>query len=477
MRNNQNPPNRRIDSNNNNGRQLPSTSPLYNNSRSRTPYRSQSRNNSNNKTYSRDNRYYQGHRNPNNNYNNRSGSYNRNNYNRSRTNSYNRNNNNNRYSNSRSNSRYTNRSQLRQNSPYSGNNNNSYSNNNRRRHYSKDSNKSDRYRQRSCSNNRHYSNNNNNNSDDRRHSTQREQNDRYHSKDRRTDGNKYNNNNKNRINNIGTDRQNDEPPGIDDYEYTSESSNDDQEILDKFYHANEDTCNTVLNTLESNPTWILPMYQCNKIEQDFTKQRPIEIDLLLDSGATLNLLNEDTWKEKKYNNPDIRLEQANKTLTAANNTTIETFGTVKLNLTPDKTSNSRNKPQHNFSIHFYATQCNHNILGTPFFKEYIETIKVNTNKLTINTNTIMDNDITFFMNSTKEYPYYSRLYPIFNKEPLYLERDQHKCTTFPIPIFKQMEKSNGKTIYRSMYYFEPINKYQNLSFTDKKDLSIKKNTL
>ena len=48
------------------------------------------------------------------------------------------------------------------------------------------------------------------------------------------------------------------------------------------------------------------------------------------------------------------------------------------------------------------------------------------------------------MNSTKGYPYYSRLYPIFNREPLYLERDQQKCITFPIPIFKQIAKSNGK---------------------------------
>ena len=48
MRNNQNLPNRRIDSNNINGRQLPSTSPIYNNSRSRTPYTSQSRNSYNN---------------------------------------------------------------------------------------------------------------------------------------------------------------------------------------------------------------------------------------------------------------------------------------------------------------------------------------------------------------------------------------------------------------------------------------------
>ena len=65
------------------------------------------------------------------------------------------------------------------------------------------------------------------------------------------------------------------------------------------------------------------MYQCNKFEQDFTKQKPVlKIDFLLDSGATLKLLNEDIWNEIKYNNSDIHLERANKTLTAANNTTI-----------------------------------------------------------------------------------------------------------------------------------------------------------
>ena len=37
-----------------------------------------------------------------------------------------------------------------------------------------------------------------------------------------------------------------------------------------------------------------------------------------------------------------------------------------------------------------------------------------------------------------------------------------------------MEKSSGKTIYGSIHYFEPIIKYENLSFTDIKDLSLKK---
>ena len=214
------------------------------------------------------------------------------------------------------------------------------------------------------------------------------------------------------------------------------------------------------------------MYECNKFEQDFTKQKPIlEIDFLLDSGATLNLLNEDTWNEIKYNNPEKHLEKANKTLTAANNTTIETFGTVTLTLTPDKISNNRNKPKNNFHIRFYITQCNHNNLGTPFFKEYIETINVNTNRLTLNTNTILDNDIIFYMNSTKGYPYYSRLYPIFNRETIYIEQNQSKNITFPIPIFKQRKKLNEKTFHKSHFFFEPVNKYQNISSTDIKEFT------
>ena len=457
MRNNQNLPNRRIDSNNVNGRQLPPTSPIYNNSRSRTPYRSHSRNNYHNRN-SRDSRNNQGYQRSNN-YNNRSTSYNRNNYNRNRSNSYHRSNSYNKYNNNnnnRSNSRYNDRNNSRQQSPYNSNKNNN--NNNRQRYNSRDSNRNDNYRQRSNSNNRNHSNNNSR--DNRGYSSQREQNNRHYSKERRNDGH---NNSKNRINSVGQEKSNNDPPGIDEYEYTSESSDEDQEILDKFYNANEDTCNTVINTLESNPTWILPMYQYQKFEQDFAKQKPmLEIDFLLDSGATLNLLNEDTWNEIKYNNPEMILDKASKTLTAANNTKIDTFGTVTLNLTPDRISNNRNKPQNNFCIHFYVTQCNHNILGTPFFKEYIETINVNTNKLTLNTNTNLDNDIIFYMNSTKGYPYYSRLYTIINRETIYIEPNQQKSITFPIPIFKQMKHSNDKTIQKSKFYFEPINKYHNV---------------
>ena len=149
MRNNQILPNRQIDSNNVNGRQLPSTTPVYNCSRSRTPYRSQSKNGYYNRCNSRDNRNYQGSRNYHRSTNDRRISYNRNNYNRSRNNSYNRNNNYYKYSN-RSNSRYTNRSNSRQNSPCNRNNynNNNINNNNRQRQYSRHSTAKNRFRER-----------------------------------------------------------------------------------------------------------------------------------------------------------------------------------------------------------------------------------------------------------------------------------------------------------------------------------------
>ena len=149
------------------------------------------------------------------------------------------------------------------------------------------------------------------------------------------------------------------------------------------------------------------MYQCTSLEKDLTKQKPIlETDILLNSGATLKLLNKDIWNELKYNNPNHQLTKSTKTLSAANNTKRQTLGTIQLNLTPEGISYNRHNPQPIFSIFFYITQCIHNILGTQFFEEYIETINVNTNKLTKHTSTDIDNDVIFFQNITKEYPYY-----------------------------------------------------------------------
>ena len=93
--------------------------------------------------------------------------------------------------------------------------------------------------------------------------------------------NKSRYNNRDRVNNVEEQQYDKDPPGICQYKYSSEPSDKDQQILDKFYYAKEDTCNAI-NTIETNPTWILPMYQCTTLESDFSKQKPIfQIDFLL----------------------------------------------------------------------------------------------------------------------------------------------------------------------------------------------------
>ena len=116
---------------------------------------------------------------------------------------------------------------------------------------------------------------------------------RYHSNDRNRGSNNQNyrqsSNNGNRNNHKSYHRQNgnrinnieDKPheneqdqPGIEECNYSTDSSDEDQQILEKVYNAQENTCNSI-NTIESNPTRILPMYQCTNFKTDFTKQKLI----------------------------------------------------------------------------------------------------------------------------------------------------------------------------------------------------------
>ena len=108
---------------------------------------------------------------------------------------------------------------------------------------------------------------------------------------------------------------------------------------------------------------------------------------------------------------------------------------------PERLSNNRHNTHTTIKIFLYITQCNHNILETPFFKEYIETINVNTNKLTINNSKNFDIDIIIFQNTTKEYPYYSRVYTVYNKETQYFEFHEYFHFLYSKGWKDPMEKS------------------------------------
>ena len=97
----------------------------------------------------------------------------------------------------------------------------------------------------------------------------------------------------------------------------------------------------------------------------------LEISFLLDSGASISLFNYPTYLTiaKLFNITCItKTNQTSKTLAVANQTEVPILHhiTTTLNTSNEKTSRQ-------FIIPFAAADVKHNIFGTPFFEENIQT--------------------------------------------------------------------------------------------------------
>ena len=111
---------------------------------------------------------------------------------------------------------------------------------------------------------------------------------------------------------------------------------------------------------------------------------PLEIDFLLDSGATLNILNNETWNEiKEYHK--LQLKASTFVLSAANYSKLQSNGTVKLNLYPDVTE-SKTLRNTFFTLTFHVTNTKINTLGTPFLEKYVDSIKCSSHTLDMKNN-------------------------------------------------------------------------------------------
>ena len=98
----------------------------------------------------------------------------------------------------------------------------------------------------------------------------------------------------------------------------------------------------------------------------------LEVDFLLDSGATLNILNTDTWNEiKDYHR--LKLKASILVFSAANNSKLQSKGRVKLTLYPDVTD-SRTLKNTSFTLTFHVSKTKFNILGTTFLEKYVDSI-------------------------------------------------------------------------------------------------------
>ena len=111
-----------------------------------------------------------------------------------------------------------------------------------------------------------------------------------------------------------------------------------EDTQDEYFNCHEE-CNNltekyILSTSCKINICVLPLtiYTQKKLDHRKTISPPhLEIDSLLDSGATLNVLNTDTWNEIK---DKLQLEASTFVLSAANNSKLQSKSTVKLTLYP-----------------------------------------------------------------------------------------------------------------------------------------------
>ena len=98
-----------------------------------------------------------------------------------------------------------------------------------------------------------------------------------------------------------------------------------------------------------------------------------------------------------------------------------------------------NKP---FKQIFHITDIKHNIIGIPFITKYIPTINILDSKIIIKDKfTRMHNTaLTFFQRMNTQRPFFSKLYPIHNKERKHLKPLSDCIFEFPIKQVHQYNK-------------------------------------
>ena len=159
-----------------------------------------------------------------------------------------------------------------------------------------------------------------------------------------------------------------------------------QDNQDEYFNCQEEfntlTEEHILSTSCKSNIWVLPLtiYTQQTLDHTKTISSPhLEIDFLLDSSATPKVLNHDNRKEiKEYHKRQLKASLS--VLSAANNSRLQSKGTVKLTLYPDVSENKNTS----FTLTFHVSNTKINVLGTLLLEKYVESIKCSSHTLEIN---------------------------------------------------------------------------------------------
>ena len=163
----------------------------------------------------------------------------------------------------------------------------------------------------------------------------------------------------------------------------------------------------------------------------------LEIAFLLDSGASISVLNYPTYITltklldiRPNHTSDVGPTRNSKTLIVANQTEVPIlhYANIILNTTIDE--NSRY-----FSVPFAVADIKYNILGTPFFEDNIQNINIQDFTLEFKYQSkTHPNYAKFTTLLSKDYPYFSYIYRINSKTQIRLKPKSSKLHTFRLKI-------------------------------------------
>ena len=167
----------------------------------------------------------------------------------------------------------------------------------------------------------------------------------------------------------------------------------------------------------------------------------LEIAFLLDSGASISVLNYPTYiiltkllDIRPNHTSDVGPTQNSKTLTVANQTEVPIlhYANIILNTTIDENSCY-------FSVPFAVADIKYNILGTPFFEDNIQNINIQDFTLEFKYQSkTHPNHTKFTTLLSKDYPYFSYIYRINSKTQIGLKPQSSKIAHFPIKNYHDL---------------------------------------
>ena len=186
----------------------------------------------------------------------------------------------------------------------------------------------------------------------------------------------------------------------------------------------------------------------------------LEISFLLDRGASFSVLNYPTYLTiaKLLNiTCNTKTNHTSKTLTVANQTEVPIlhYITTTFNTSIEQTSRQ-------FIIPFAVADIKYNILGIPFFEEYIQNINIQdfTSQFKYQSKD-QPNTTNITSLLSKDYPYFSYIYGINSKTQLRLNPNSSKIAHFPIrntTIFTllQLQKKTKSFLQNHIHTSHPI---------------------